>query len=425
MAAVVNPLGHKEDTDVAAEDTDAVTSPGTQDLALLRFASAWFATALAVPLTVASALVLAVGINTYQTSGVRVSELARLANVCAGISIIILAIHSPTSVRQVTAVDGGELGLLGAGKAKISLRVMRSLKRAHALCCFIAAFLVFFSLVNSTGALKVGQRSAMSGRFITAQYAYTVILPTSASVTLVIAMAFAPWWLTLKLASALVSDAVAEVCNAVKRWTPADSEWQSEVVGGVVRLNKEILPCLSKGWGNALGLTFATFWFAAMTWFCFFLEAHGTSEVVTGVLTGLFIYLPLGVADDAAAASSLCDTISDAITTKREDGPKGDPMHEHALCLLEKLLDRKNTRQGLGLVVFGTVIDTKTLNKIRMGLLSGATTVVPIVLALRPSASVEEGVPSGGCSITDAQEAALAALVASFNQSCSFNITVN
>ena len=75
--------------------------------------------------------------------------------------------------------------------------------------------------------------------------------------------------------------------------------------------------------------------------------------------------------------------------------------------------------------MFGTVIDTKTLNKIRMGLLSGATTVVPIVLALRPSASVEEGVPSGGCSITDAQEAALAALVASFNQSCSFNITVN
>ena len=39
MAAVVNPLGHKEDTDVAAEDTDAVTSPGTQDLALLRFAT--------------------------------------------------------------------------------------------------------------------------------------------------------------------------------------------------------------------------------------------------------------------------------------------------------------------------------------------------------------------------------------------------
>ena len=168
--------------------------------------------------------------------------------------------------------DRGQLAALGAGEARISQRARRGLGRAHAWLCALSVLFVMVGLLSFVTATRVGTRSKLTGRLITESYAIAVFV--GGLVCFNVALAFFPWYHTLKSASALVADAVAETRQAIERCSPTSPEWQTEVLPSVLRLCDETLPRLSDGWGDGVAASFVGLWANAVAYFANFLE-HG------------------------------------------------------------------------------------------------------------------------------------------------------
>ena len=136
----------------------------------------------------------------------------------------------------------------------------------------------------------------------------------------------------------------------------------------------------------------------------------------------LFMLLPLGISYDAAAASSDCDLLADTLNEKRKRGDATDPDFEHAIGRVEHILDRENTKQGLGFCVGHRVVDLKTLGNIVAAIVGVATTAVPILFSLRPSTvSLGDDV----CSLTASEIAIFQSAMMGRNESCAYNMTLN
>ena len=101
-------------------------------------------------------------------------------------------------------------------------------------------------------------------------------------------------------------------------------------------------------------------------------------------------------------------------------GDMDDMAFEHAISVIEKILDPQNTKQGLGFTVGNRVMDLKTLGNILAGIVGGATTAVPILFSLRPSkVAIGEDV----CSLT--ATSVIRSEMMSHNESCTFNVTLD
>ena len=188
----------------------------------------------------------------------------------------------------------------------------------------------------------------------------------------------------------------------------------------MLRLCDETLPWLSDGWGDGVGASFIGWWAGAVANFASFLEnGHPTSAM----LTTICLLLPLGVSYDAAAASSECDLLADTLNEKRKRGDATDPDFEHAIGRVEQILDRENTKQGLGFCVGHRVVDLKTLGNIVAAIVGVATTAVPILFSLRPS-TVSDGVGVGQCELNELQTNAIRGLAGLFNASCNYNTSI-
>ena len=130
----------------------------------------------------------------------------------------------------------------------------------------------------------------------------------------------------------------------------------------------------------------------------------------------------LGISYDAAAASSDCDLLADALNEKRMRGDATDPDSEHAICRVEQILDRQNTKQGLGFCVGHRVVDLKTLGNIVAAIVGVATTAVPILFSLRPStASIGDDM----CSLTASEIATIQGMMMNRNESCAYNMSLS
>ncbi len=110
----------------------------------------------------------------------------------------------------------------------------------------------------------------------------------------------------------------------------------------------------------------------------------------------------------------------------RMRGDATDPDAEHAICRVEQILDRQNTKQGLGFCVGQRVVDLKTLGNILGGIVGVATTAVPILFSLRPStASIGDDV----CSLTASEiatiQGTIQGIMMGHNESCAYNMTLN
>jgi hypothetical protein len=162
----------------------------------------------------------------------------------------------------------------------------------------------------------------------------------------------------------------------------------------------------------------------ATAFFATFLE---NSTILSAIVVVLFIMAPLGMSYEAASASSDCDLLSDALTDKRMNGPSDDHDHEHALSRAEKILDRQNTKQGLGFVVGERVVDLKTLNDNIVATIFGiGTTVVPILFSLRPDAGDGDIISgSDACALTSTQVTMIQSSMLARNETCSFNQTLS
>jgi len=213
-----------------------------------------------------------------------------------------------------------------------------------------------------------------------------------------------PLWLTLKMASVLVADAVSETKQKIERCTPGSAEWELEVMPSVLGLCNETLPLLSEGWGTPVATSFLACWLGALGYFAAFLETGTKASALAMVICAL---TPVAIAYDAASASTDCNLLSDALTKKRMDGPNNydhDPLlsllHEHAIRKVELIKNGQNRQQGLGFTVCTNVVDLKLLGTILIALSGVWTTVVPIMFALRPGAAGES--VADICSLTGA-----------------------
>ena len=84
-----------------------------------------------------------------------------------------------------------------------------------------------------------------------------------------------------------------------------------------------------------------------------------------------------------AVASTECRSIAKVLNAKRKQLPTEEC--SAALAVIENMLDRENTMQGLGVVLpFVGVLTTGTLVNILVFIFSLATTVVPIFIGLIP-----------------------------------------
>jgi hypothetical protein len=372
----------------AEEDTNAVVSPAHSDFLLTSIG----AKVAAIPFMWACNIFVGVGLlvslNTY--SDEPKTWLTHVFDTCQPVGGGIVLIGSGIALGRVTAV-GGHLVSLGAGQTKISERSYRGLRRSHALMIVMFMFFTMLGLLSFVTATRVGTQSKITGRVITEGYAVVVFI--SGLSFLAFSVAVWPMWLTLKMASVLVADAVSETKQKIERCTPASAEWELEVIPSVLGLCNETLPLLSEGWGDAVAALFLGSWLCSLGYFAAFLETGGTTT------PALFLVIcavtPVAVTYDAASVSTDCNLLDDALTVRRMDGPKDDLVHAHAIRTVELILDRQNRRQGLGFTVAKILVDLRMLGTILLTLASFGTTVVPIMFALRPGAAGEESSAAG------------------------------
>ena len=186
-----------------AEDTDAVVSPAHTDLLLTRIGGAFAALPIAVPYVVLVGAAFIIALNTYHDG--EISALSRVVDICLPSAGLIVNTGAVVGLRRVAGSgDGrGQLAALGAGEARISQRARRGLGRAHAWLSALSVIWVLCGLLCLVTATRVGTRSKLTGRLITAGYAIAVFLTGLQFFNL--ALAFYPWYHTLKSASALVA----------------------------------------------------------------------------------------------------------------------------------------------------------------------------------------------------------------------------
>jgi hypothetical protein len=332
--------------------------------------------------------------NTYSDEAK--TWLGLVFDICVPLGGAIMLLGSGLSLEHVTAA-GGPLELLGAGKTRISKRSYDTQMRRSYVCMLVpVVFFVMLALLCFVSATRVGTRSKLTDRLITESYAVAVFF--AGLMYLIMVVTFWPFWITLKMASALVVDAVSETKQKIEECTPASAEWELEVVQRVLGLCTDTLPLgtlplLSKGWGAGVVAVFVGAWVCALGYFAQFLES-GT--IASALLMAIAAVAPVAVAYDAASASTDCNMLSDALTKKRmdrlqdhSDDPLHDLHHENTIRSLELILDRQNRQQGLGFTVRKIVVDLKLLASIMATLCGFGATVVPILFALRSGAAGE------------------------------------
>ena len=183
------------------------------------------------------------------------------------------------------------------------------------------------------------------------------------------------------------------------------------------------MPCLSAGWSGIVVGMWGIGWISAMLLFCDGLTGRTTQLVGAGVMTlvSLLIAWPL------AQTSTQCSNLIDHLNKQRMFNLA---LHER-LTALETALRQHNMGKGkclflpawperhasestsqsvtmtsawrrcsafvgLGFVVGGIVVDTRLLSQAFLGVFSILSTVIPMVILLRP------GDPTA-CSLTDLQ----------------------
>ena len=89
---------------------------------------------------------------------------------------------------------------------------------------------------------------------------------------------------------------------------------------------------------------------------------------------------------DMATISSMCDQLQDMINDfglRPMSCADADSVHRRTFPLLTTLRSM-NANQGLGFVVYGTVVDRRTLSRAVVAVGGFLGTVVPVVIALQP-----------------------------------------
>ena len=347
------------------------------------------------------------------------TPLMRFSSALLSVAIFML-VPAYESVRAALCA-GGALEQLGAGTVRIGASEARSLRRWRV---GLAVLMGFASLGTGTyAAVAMGPMQAV---------ACCLIFPPNLFI-------FHGWWLSMRLGSCLARDETVEVMRATADADPTDeAAWTADVARRALALD-EVFRQLSAGWGVGLQALVACFWVMVL---CFvsvavdnvYLEAVDTNQGYTpGTVRYILLLsaafdgiLPLFFLADVAVTSSYCDKLTATLT---QLGAKcyGNERATTLVLQLNTLLNEHNRKQGLGLVLWGTVVDRRTLGRLFTGIVGIMASTYTALLSLSTAGATTSNVhPTvGACqAMTSEQHTMADELFGMVNASCNFNFTV-
>jgi hypothetical protein len=180
------------------------------------------------------------------------------------------------------------------------------------------------------------------------------------------------------------------VVNATEKFSPEHPEWLQKVAEPAKRLALDTLNELTHGWGRALAVAYAVFWFAALSLFTLNLagDAVGATDVLQMIAAAILASAPLAMSVDPASVSASCDDLLTELNAQRcelLDNEEGVAM----IRRLEEYLNTLNNRQGLGFSSNGLVLDKQRLRTMMIAVFGIFSTVVPFIFALFTGAPID------------------------------------
>lgn len=350
----------------------------------------------------------------------------------------------PLPIDLVRAIHPtkGHLALLGAGTQTASQKAV-SMLRFWRRCAYVVAvvILVFAAFLCIYFPYETYMDWSIDGHN-SVQLFWGVCRRTGyAGAVLGIWAGCVFWLLSLKVAAVLAEDGVLDVVKDVTLDSvdSDDETFYLKVFQPCMTLARKRMPILSAGWGRGAAFACLVAWSYSFAKFCRFLNSLHNPDYISeyGQLAPfvrnfipslLYAVGPILVITDLAAVSTLCDRLMNRINLVNAECTSVAQLAEvyRRINPLLKCLKELNTGQGLGFCVYSIVVDTKTLNKLGLAMISTFATVVPIVLALQPDPQVVSTSEHVGaeCTFTSQQVAVIQAAIGP-NFTCSSNMTVN
>ena len=297
---------------------------------LVEIATGLVRSALAVPLGVSICVGCAMMFGTGARTGARRVDmvedpLTTLAFGCFALATTMYCLPL-FSLRRVTARDDGQMKTLRAGTVLISAAAAKWLRRWHVSLLVISALTVLAGLHIIVNCTLLGNEDQMNPvlRSLPNETQLEVwqrvgAVPIGLFWAYLLPLSVWAWWLSLKEASVLVSDKVTECRNLIDKTSATSAEWDARVVPELLTLINDTLPALSSGWADGLLAVWASMWVLALGFGAMFLDnVNGYGDTVFLPLTVAFACIPLGLAADAAGASSDCNAIRTSLNDKRK-----------------------------------------------------------------------------------------------------------
>jgi hypothetical protein len=232
---------------------------------------------------------------------------------------------------------------------------------------------------------------------------------------------FVAWYLTLKVAAALVVFRVDKATQSIQVHNPASPQWQILVEDEIRHMIMETLPLLSNVWGKGALSVCLTCWTLGFAIFAQGLEKsqHSDtqgfkngwySEMPQYIFAFFISSIPAAVLWDVASASTQFMLLVEKLNTKRVENP--DNTAHAAIYKLEVMLMRLNHGQGPGFTVFGTTISKAFLSSTFAKSTVLLSTVFTSLFALRSASD------TSSCELSDTQQEAFDQLLSTLNTSC-------
>jgi hypothetical protein len=371
ISVLGNPMAEEpevKDTNAAADAK--VVCPPAKGFVLDRLVSAAVSPSFVPPIIVAMAVAVLVLVAIMMSSQSHPNILTLMNVSCILMAVLSLS-FVPPYFRRVTR-RSGMLEKLGAGKAMISARAKLHLVWSARLLFFMFGALAIFCFMFMFAVIVW---SSAGGR--TMDWKGMALLLIGATLMATLLVACASWWHTLKIASALVHEAIHEVIDTIEKLHPLSKEWDEQVDAKAMLLATETLPQLSDGWGTALGIAASGCLLFGFGCVLNFLNIGSTENLVNAFFCVCFAFF---LALDVAAASSECDKLMVALNNKRISD-RSMEVHDK-LQILEVTLSKLNRGQGLGFTVGGKVLDRTTLRMITAAIGAVVSTALPVAFAL-------------------------------------------
>eukprot|EP01046_Picozoa_sp_COSAG06_P042665 COSAG06_NODE_5470_length_3460_cov_5.243677_2_plen_382_part_00 len=326
------------------------------------------------------------------------------------------------AIKTMVNSDGGSLAKLGFTTTHMTKSRKRTLDRASVVIGIFVVYAVGFGLYNwfvlaiawtqedgafalayhiSTGAVYLGGVPVVAGGFL----------------------------LAMLIGAELANQQIEGLAQLIVNTSPSgetspslakDPKW-TQIEGQVKQLACQTLPCLSSGYGKAVGVFMLAAEANAFASFIWWLHSKWPYQAAIAALSAL---LPMVVIWPLAAVSTRCTNLMMALNSSRL-AHLGDMNAHTRIFAIETSLCRVNAGQGIGFVISGTVVNTRMLKQVIVAVASVLPPLFAAVKALRPepAAAAREGLQHEACGLTKPQGALVQSMFAEFNATCTYNIS--